>query len=70
MEKKKWWKRLLSVTLSICMVVGLVTVSGPDKAEASEGTNILKNHDFSSASSAWVDQDGTLVPAQTLVDDV
>ena len=70
MEKKKWWKRLLSVTLSICMVVGLATVSGPDKAEASEGTNILENHDFSSASSAWVDQDGTLVPAQTLVDDV
>lgn len=41
MEKKKWWKRLLSVTLSICMVVGLVTVSGPDKAEASEAVLVV-----------------------------
>ena len=70
MEKKNMWKRLLSVTLSVCMIVGLITVTEPSKAEASDGTNILANVDFASASSAWVDQDGTPVPAQTLVDDI
>ena len=31
MEQKKLWKRLLSVILSVSMVVGLITVSGPNR---------------------------------------
>ena len=49
MEQKKLWKRLLSVILSVSMVVGLITVSGPNTVEASDGTNILTNGDFASA---------------------
>lgn len=70
MKQKNMWKRLLSVILSVCMVVGLITVSEPNKVEAADGTNLLANGDFASAASAWVDQNGTLVPAQTLVDDI
>ena len=70
MEQKKLWKRLLSVILSVSMVVGLITVSGPNTVEASDGTSILTNGDFASANSAWMDQNGSSVPAQALVDDV
>ena len=43
MEQKKLWKRLLSVILSVSMVVGLITVSGPNRAEAADASTLTEN---------------------------
>ena len=43
MEKKNMWKRLLSVTLSVCMIVGLITVSEPNKVVAADESTLIEN---------------------------
>ena len=68
MKACKCFKRFLSVLLSVAMVVGMITVTGPQKVEAA-GENLIMNGGFDTASN-WVDQNGTAVPAQNKVDKV
>ena len=68
MKACKCFKRFLSVLLSVAMVVGMITVTGPQKVEAA-GENLITNGGFDTASN-WVDQNGTAVPAQNKVDKV
>ncbi len=72
MKDRKSWKKALSVLLSTAMVVGLIGVAGPKPVKAADPeANVLTNGDFEDASNAsWKDQDGKLVGAQEVVDDV
>lgn len=51
MERHKKWKRFLSVLLSASMLVGLITVTEPQEAEAAAGTNLVENSGFDTTDS-------------------
>ena len=68
MKKRKFWRRVAAVSLVVTMAIPSGVLLSSYRADAAVGENLVVNGGFDTTGD-WVDQTGTVIAAQEIVDE-